>query len=189
MRVVAGVAGGMRLDAPSGRDVRPVPDKVREALFHVLGERIAGAAALDLFAGSGAVGIEALSRGAASCVFVERSPRVRQVLERNLAHTRLAPRAHVLQCDAFRCAAALARLDRVFDFVFLGPPFPLWDDVRRKAALLTLMDRLATERLLAAGGVLVAQHDGRIPLPETTKRLTRRQVRAYGRNRLTFYGT
>lgn len=187
MRVVGGKARGMRLECPRGLEVRPAPEVAREALFNILRDFVAGATVLDLFAGAGTVGIEALSRGADWCVFVERSAEARRTLERNLAHTRLAEFCDVLQRDAFRCVASLEKLGRRFDIVYLGPPFPLWHNVERTAALMGLLDGIPASGLLAEGGVLVAQHEPKTNLPETTAELRRFDRREYGRNAFTFY--
>jgi 16S rRNA (guanine966-N2)-methyltransferase len=108
MRVVAGLAGGRRLRAPVGRQVRPTSERVREALFNSLGslDVLATASVLDLFAGTGALGIEALSRGAASAVFVDADPQAVRAVKDNLGATGLADRARVVQADVFRFLAA-----------------------------------------------------------------------------------
>jgi 16S rRNA (guanine966-N2)-methyltransferase len=187
MRVIAGTAGGMRLDAPSGQDVRPIPDMVRQALFNILSEQVPGARFLDLFAGAGTVGIEALSRGAAHCAFVEKSPRHAEFIRKNLEHTRLAERADLILRDAFRAPDALRQRGAPFNVIFLGPPFPLWQGPRAKAQLLALMDSLAEAGLLDREGLLIAQHDIKDVLPEETPHLCRADRRAYGRNVLSFY--
>jgi 16S rRNA (guanine966-N2)-methyltransferase len=117
VRVVAGEFRGRRLAAPRGARTRPTADKVREALFSMLGD-VSGARVLDLYAGSGALGIEALSRGAESAVFVERDARVAGVIERNLATLGLDQR--VVRQDAMRF---LARAQGTFDLVFCDPPY------------------------------------------------------------------
>jgi len=187
MRVVGGRARGMRLACPPVRDVRPTPVMAREALFNILRDTVEGATVLDLFAGTGTVGIEALSRGAAWCVFVERAPKTRQVLERNLARTRLAEFCDVLQRDAFHCIEAVRKLGREFDVVYLGPPFPLWHNDERKAALIDLLDDVAGAGLLKKDGLLIAQHEPRTKMPDTTVQLRRFDQRKYGRNMFTFY--
>ena len=187
MRVIAGKARGMRLECPSGRDVRPTPDRVREALFNILRDRVAGSSVLDLFAGCGGIGIEALSRGAAWCVFVERSPRVRAVLERNLAHTRLAECSDLLQRDVFGCLPALQKLDRAFDVLYLGPPFPVWQEAAPRDRLFQCLDEFSRAGLLRPRAVLVAQHEAAAPMPERAAGLPQRRTREYGRYLLTFY--
>jgi 16S rRNA (guanine966-N2)-methyltransferase len=122
MRVVAGTAGGRRLVAPPGRSTRPTSDRTREAVFNALGSQgvVEGASVADLFAGSGALGIEALSRGAASAVFVEHDRRALEVIRSNLAATGLADAATVVAADVERWLAA----DRgPFDLVLADPPY------------------------------------------------------------------
>ena len=129
MRVVAGLAGGRRLRAPAGRKVRPTSERVREALFNSLGsiEALAGASVLDLFAGTGALGIEALSRGAASATFVDADPRAIAVIRENLGVTGLSGRAKVIQADVGRFLADLppVTVDPVtpFHLAFADPPY------------------------------------------------------------------
>jgi len=187
MRVIAGKARGMRLECPPGDDVRPAADMARQALFNILREYVSGTTVLDLFAGAGTVGIEALSRGAAHCVFVEKSPQAIAWLEKNLAHTRLAEFAEILQRDAFRCVERLKTLGLRFDMVHLGPPFPMWHDIDCKRALIGLLDEIAGADLLAPDAALAAQHEPTVELPTETKRLTRFDLRRYGRNAYTFY--
>jgi 16S rRNA (guanine966-N2)-methyltransferase len=124
VRVIAGTAGGVRL-GPVPPGARPVSDRAREGLFSSLGARIGGAIVLDLFAGTGALGIEALSRGAEHAVFVDRSGRAADAVRDNLARTRLGDRATVRRGEA---GAFLGRQDRPegpFDLVFLDPPYDL----------------------------------------------------------------
>lgn len=121
MRVIAGVARGQRLAAPSGRDVRPTADRVREALFSSLGPAVEGARLLDCYAGSGALGIEALSRGALAVTFVERDGRAARVIERNLESTGLSARAVVVRAPVERfCAQPRGG---PFDIVLADPPY------------------------------------------------------------------
>src|SRR3954471_13968009 len=119
MRVIAGAWKGRPLRAPPGRDTRPTADRVREALFSVLGD-VGGLRVLDLFAGSGALGIEALSRGAASAVFVERAPAALKALQSNLSALEIEARVHSGDARAFVRKARAAR--ETYDLVFLDPP-------------------------------------------------------------------
>ena len=187
MRVIAGRARGMRLECPSGDDVRPVPEMAREAIFNILSNEIEGAAALDLFAGAGTMGIEALSRGAEWCVFVERSARVRAVLEKNLSHTRLAEFCDVLQRDVFRCMEALARCGRVFEVVFVCPPFPLYREVGRREALAAFLGELGARGLLREEAQVIVQHEKSSGMEDNVPGLILAQQRVYGRNLISFY--
>jgi 16S rRNA (guanine966-N2)-methyltransferase len=125
MRVVAGTARGRRLEAPSGRDVRPTADRVREATFNALGSlgAVDGADVVDLFAGTGALGIEALSRGARSCTFVERDRAARAAVERNLTSAGLAEAAEVRGETAEAFVARATAEGRRFDLALLDPPY------------------------------------------------------------------
>jgi 16S rRNA (guanine966-N2)-methyltransferase len=157
MRVIAGRLGGRRLRAPAGASVRPTADRVREALFAMLAD-VEGARVLDLFAGTGALGIEALSRGAASAVFVERDARVARVLEANLSALGLhAPEAEVRRADA---ASALRRAREgreAYDLVFIDPPY-------RHAGGWEAELSTALPPLLASGARIVVETDRRSAL-------------------------
>ncbi len=154
MRVVAGRLGGRRLAAPSGRDTRPTSDRVREALFAILGD-LDGLRVLDLFAGSGALGIEALSRGAASAVFVERAPRAAEVVAGNLAA--LGLEASVVRADARRALRDASERADAYDLVFLDPPY-------RDAAAWGRELSAALPAVLAPGARVVGESDRRAPL-------------------------
>jgi 16S rRNA (guanine966-N2)-methyltransferase len=187
MRIVAGTARGTRLDCPRGEKVRPTPEMARQAIFNIIGDAVNGATVLDLFAGVGTVGIEALSRGAAWCVFVERSNAHKLYLERNLERTHLAKQGDVLLRDVFRCAEALAKLGRPADIAFVGPPFPLLQDPAGRASLIRLLDEFAQRRLFKPGCTVILQHDLRDPIPEATPHLHAAGRRSYGRNVFTLY--
>ncbi|HKH18425.1 MAG TPA: 16S rRNA (guanine(966)-N(2))-methyltransferase RsmD [Solirubrobacteraceae bacterium] len=168
MRVIAGRYGGRRLKAPPGAAVRPTSDRVREALFSILGARVQEAGVLDLFAGSGALGLEALSRGARHATFVESAPAALAALRANLAA--LGADADVVRADALRWLRAASRGARQYDLVFLDPPY------RRAADLgATLSDLLPA--VLAPGALVVAESDRRAPLELT---ITATDERRYG---------
>ena len=152
MRVVAGAYGGRRLAAPDGSATRPTSDRVREALFSVLGTSVQDARVLDLFAGSGALGIEALSRGAASAVFVDRAPRAISAVRANLAA--LGIDADVRRIEARAWLRTAPARSEAYDLVFLDPPY-------RRAAELgrELSEGLAA--VLAPGARVVTESDRR----------------------------
>jgi 16S rRNA (guanine966-N2)-methyltransferase len=155
MRVIAGRYGGRRLQAPPGAATRPTSDRVREALFSVLGERVLDARVLDLFAGSGALGIEALSRGAAEATFVDSAPAAIRALEANLRA--LGADAEVRRADARRFLGGASAAARQYDLVFLDPPYRL---AGRLGSELTA----ALPAVLAPGAAVVAESDRRAPL-------------------------
>jgi len=156
LRVTGGELGGRRLKVHP--EVRPTADRVRESLFMILSERLPGTRALDLFAGSGALGIEALSRGAVSCVFVEASARVAAVLESNLDALGLGARGAVRVERADRWVSGAGRRGEAFDLILLDPPY----DARGVDRLLADLVRL---RLLAPGGLIAWEHDRRAKDP------------------------
>lgn len=123
MRVISGSARGCNLVAPEGLDTRPTTDRIKETLFNIIAFDLPGCRFLDLFSGSGAIGIEALSRGAEKAVFVDSSEKCRKVIEHNLKHTRLEDRAKVLTKDIISAIDYLAKTGEKFDMVFMDPPY------------------------------------------------------------------
>jgi 16S rRNA (guanine966-N2)-methyltransferase len=155
MRVIAGHWGGRRLQAPPGDATRPTSDRVREALFSVLGERVQDARVLDLFAGSGALGLEALSRGAAEATFVDSAAGAIRAVRANLEA--LGGAAEVRRMDARRFLGGASGAARQYDLVFLDPPYRL---AGRLGSELTT----ALPAVLAPGAAVVAESDRRAPL-------------------------
>ncbi len=168
LRVQGGSAGGRRLAMPRG--IRPTQALVREAIFDLLGEAVVGARVLDLFAGSGALGIEALSRGASEAVFVERVPSVVGVLRRNLAAVGLEGRARVVRAEVARWLQASPPEVAAASVILLDPPYN--DPVLDRA--LASLDRLA-----APGALIVIEHPWRWSWPAMERLYVRRQ-RRYG---------
>ena len=160
MRVIAGSAGGIGLAVPK-RGVRPTMDRVKAAIFSSLGDAIIGARILDLFAGSGALGIEALSRGASSVVFVEQDGQSAEIIERNLAKTKLKGR--IQQQDAFDFLQH-ASGSELFDIVFADPPYEKTKDGERFTE--KLLANEALPQLMDADGIFVLEKRPAEALPE-----------------------
>jgi 16S rRNA (guanine966-N2)-methyltransferase len=176
VRVIAGIYGGRRLAAPPGSSTRPTSDRVREALFSILGARVQGARVLDLYAGSGALGIEALSRGASNAVFVDDAHAAVRAIRGNLEALRIT--ADVRRADVLRYLGAASAGGAQYDLVFLDPPYRLAD---------TLAGRLseALPAVLAPGAVAVAESDRRAPLALD---LPLHDERRYGDTLIRFHG-
>jgi 16S rRNA (guanine(966)-N(2))-methyltransferase RsmD len=155
VRVIAGTYGGRTLKAPPGAATRPTSDRVREALFSILADRTPGARVLDLFAGSGALGLEALSRGAASVTFVDDAAAAIRAIKANLQA--LDAVAEVRRADALRFLGAAQDTEAQYDLVFLDPPY-------RHAERLARPLSEALPAVLAPGAVAVAESDRRAPL-------------------------
>jgi 16S rRNA (guanine(966)-N(2))-methyltransferase RsmD len=178
MRVIAGSLKGRRLKPPTWEGLRPTSDKLRETLFNILAPRIAGARVLDGYAGTGAVGIEALSRGAAEVVFVERDRRAAALIADNLAGCGIANGYVIIRADV-RGALASLSTQPAFDIVALDPPY---------AASTDIVDVVARAgALLAPEGILVLEHACRTPAPDAAGRVVRSRDVSSGDSGLAFY--
>jgi 16S rRNA (guanine(966)-N(2))-methyltransferase RsmD len=180
MRVIAGTLKGRRLKTPTWEGLRPTSDKLRETLFNILAPRVADARVLDAFAGTGALGIEAISRGARAVAFIEHDERALALINENLAHCGIESGYTVLRVPVARGLEAL-RADPAFlpfDVVLLDPPYYSSTD-----AVLT-----GLEAVLARDGVLVLEHARKRHAPEIFGRLVRRREVRSGDSVLTFYG-
>jgi 16S rRNA (guanine(966)-N(2))-methyltransferase RsmD len=176
--VIAGTARGRRLRPPPGGGTRPITDRAKESLFSILAPRIDAQRFLDLFAGTGSVGIEALSRGSAHVTFVERAPSAAANIRRNLQITGLQARAEVVTTDVF---AYLGGPPRPFDVVFVAPP--QWRGLWPRAV--RALD--GRPGWLAEGALVVAQHDPAEDAALDLRHLRPAEGRSYGRVRFTFF--
>lgn len=160
MRITGGEYGSLRLKVP-GDQVRPTKDRVRASIFSALGERVIGARVLDLFAGTGALGLEALSRGAESAVFVERDSRVSRVLDQNIQHvlSSASARARVVRTDVYKLAGLPGN---GFDLVFADPPY---DDQPGNPVLQKTLLLCARETMLKPAGLLVFEQREHTEIP------------------------
>jgi 16S rRNA (guanine966-N2)-methyltransferase len=178
MRVIAGEAKGHRLFSVPGTSTRPITDRVKESLFNILGQRVLDVRFLDLFAGTGAVGIEALSRGAEEATFVESNPRAIATVRRNLEHTRLLDRAQVLRTDVFRYLSTFS--EEAFDIVYVAPPQyrGLWAKTILAADVSTVV---------VTPALVIAQIHPKEYETLACTRLTLADQRTYGSTMLCFY--
>jgi 16S rRNA (guanine(966)-N(2))-methyltransferase RsmD len=175
MRIIAGAFKGRRLRAPSGLAVRPTSDRLRETLFNVLGPGIAGARVLDGYAGTGALGLEAISRGAASATFVERDPRALRVIQENIRLCGAAAACRIIRGDVLRAPLAA----QGFDLVLLDPPYDVTD-----------LEAIAARGagLVGPGGRLVIEHARRRESPARAGDLERLRRLTAGDSALSYYG-
>lgn len=175
MRVITGTARGRRLQTLSGEDVRPTTDRVKEAIFSSIQFEVEGRCFLDLFAGSGQMGIEALSRGAKSATFVDSSEQALDVVARNLRETGFTDRARLVKGEY---ASFLLRTSERFDIAFLDPPYDSG----------LLPDALArTEKVMREYGVILCEHSGVTELPEAVGRFSAVRQYRYGKIFVTMY--
>jgi 16S rRNA (guanine966-N2)-methyltransferase len=177
MRVIAGSLKGRRLKAPSWEGLRPTSDRLRETLFNILAPRAGGARVMDGYAGTGALGIEAMSRGAASVTFVERDRRAQALLEENLAHCGLTNGYVIIRASVARAIDDFRKTLSSFDLILLDPPYDEPADEVVGAA----------GALLAQDGVLVLEHARRRPVAASAGRLARTRQVISGDSALSFY--
>lgn len=180
MKVLAGALKGQRLVTPKGRVTRPTTDQVRIACLDTLMPYLTDGPFLDLFAGAGGVGIEALSRGAPSAVFVEQDPHALRALRDNVDRLSLADRARIIRDDAARAVEELGAAGARFAVAFADPPYAS----PRAAAVL---EAIATGACLAPDAVVVFQHATKSPLPDAPGVLSLWKTRRFGETTLTFF--
>ncbi|EKN66314.1 putative methyltransferase [Neobacillus bataviensis LMG 21833] len=180
MRVVSGICKGRPLKAVPGNTTRPTTDKVKEALFNMIGPYFDGGIGLDLFAGSGGLGLEALSRGLEKVIFVDRESKAIQVIHENIKACKFEENSEVFRNDADRALKALIKRDICFDYIFLDPPY-------KKQQLVHLMEKMDQQNLVKKSGIVVCEHSFDIELPQTVGRFTEIKHEAYGMIAITIY--
>ena len=177
MRIIAGEYKGRKLESPADNAVRPTSDKVKEALFSILADRMWGSRVLDLFSGTGNLGIEALSRGAAECVFCDSSRESLRLIKANIAHCKAEEGARVVPGDFKK---TLMNLDGQFDIILLDPPYD-------KGFLEPAFELIRQQNLLAEDGVIVAEHRKEEDLPDELHGFIKEKERRYGIIKLSIY--
>jgi 16S rRNA (guanine966-N2)-methyltransferase len=173
MRVVSGSCKGKALKAVPGSSTRPTTDKVKEAIFNMIGPYFDGGIALDLFAGSGGLGIEALSRGLEKVIFVDRDGKAIQTIYENIHKCELDHQAEVYRNDAERAIKAVTKRELVFDSIFLDPPY-------KKQQLEKLLQLIDENKLLSKQGTIVCEHGSEIDLPEMSGNFIKMKYEKYG---------
>jgi len=185
MRIIAGTFRSRQLKSMKGMAMRPTSDKLRETLFNVLGELVVDARFMDLFAGTGAVGIEALSRGAREAIFVEKHPPAASLIKKNLESLEIRKGASVLKSDALQALKQIAQepvaASSRIDILFLDPPYA------EKEQYGNVLSFLGGANLLAENAVVIAEHQRALDLPETFGKLGRVRVLRQGDAALTFF--
>ncbi len=158
MRIIAGDLKGRQLKAVPGKHTRPTTDKVKEAVFQIIGPFFQGGMVLDLFAGSGGLGIEAISRGMTHGIFVDKHPKAIHTIHENLAAMKIAEKVEVYRADAFRAIHAVAKRNLQFDLILLDPPY---GTINYEAFL----DEIARLALIKVHGIIYCEHDTAEGLP------------------------
>jgi 16S rRNA (guanine966-N2)-methyltransferase len=179
MRIISGTCRGKKLSPLPGRDIRPTSDRVRESIFNIIRDSVSGARVLDLFAGTGALGIEALSRGASMTAFVDISPSACRIIQANCDMCRVSDRARVI-CHDLSVSLPRGLGERPFDLVFLDPPYG-------RGLIETTLNQPYFNEIITQDTLLVAEH-GALETPfSTISGLDIRDQRKYGKTRITFF--
>lgn len=180
MRIIAGDARGRRIISPEGKDTRPTSDRVKESLFNILGTRVPSSKVLDLFAGTGNLGLEALSRGAESCIFIDNNSNSIRVIHENIRLLKYEDLCEVYNNDVISAIRILNRRDIKFDIIFADPPY-------HKNILPDVLKELSDNDVIKIGGVVVTEHDKKDVLPQSIKDLSIYKSSIYGDTVLSFY--
>ncbi|MDR4509713.1 MAG: 16S rRNA (guanine(966)-N(2))-methyltransferase RsmD [Candidatus Brocadiaceae bacterium] len=190
MRVIAGCAKGKYLNSPKGNSTRPIKNRIKESLFNILSGEIPGSSILDLYAGSGAVGIEALSRGAKSCIFVEKERSAIQVIKRNLESTGLQEKANIIQGDVLGIFPFLEKKGITVNLLLACPPYPLIEKSSYRDKLLIFFSLLSRERIVQPDGTMMLQQKTVLfDIPPEATSLELFDTRVYGDTQLSFFRT
>ncbi|WP_088104984.1 16S rRNA (guanine(966)-N(2))-methyltransferase RsmD [Halalkalibacter urbisdiaboli] len=173
MRVISGEKKGLSLKAVPGSSTRPTTDKVKESIFNIIGPYFEGGLGLDLYGGSGGLGIEALSRGVEKIIFIDQDRKAIETIKTNLHLCGFSERAEVYRNDAARALKALVKRELVFTHVFLDPPYA-------KQNIVSEISIIADHGLLAKEGVIVTEHSSNVELPEMLSNMEKVRVETYG---------
>lgn len=173
------------MNTPEGNATRPTTDQTREALFSMIGFDIAGAGFLDLFSGSGAVGIEALSRGAACAVFVEKDRGAAGIIRSNISACGFQDKAQIKNCDVMRALEELDVTGQSFDFIFMDPPYAEGETKVSNHIYTDVLEKLANSCVVGQKCIIIVEHS--FPVPEQIGRLKAYRTKRYGVSHLTFF--
>lgn len=181
MRVIAGQLRSRRLKGPGALKIRPTSDRLRETLFNVLGPTVKDSLFFDLYAGTGAIGIEALSRGAREVIFVESHPKTARLIRDNLSALGVRNSAEIIEAPVEKGLERLAARHLLADYIFLDPPYNQPDEY------METLEFLDSSHLLAPEGIVIVEHGRKRELPEIFSRLERTRLLEQGDAALSFY--
>ena len=179
MRVIGGISRSIKLKSPAGKETRPTSDRVREALFNIIGQDVNNALFVDGFAGSGAVGVEALSRGARHCIFIEKRAHCVKIIKENLQQTNFAEKAEIIKTDIFAGFKHFKKKCNPADFIFLDPPYG------SSRLTLKLIELIVSQKLIAEKGVVIVEHSKEEDF-EDIEKWAHVNTRYYGNTAISF---
>ncbi|MDR7869904.1 MAG: 16S rRNA (guanine(966)-N(2))-methyltransferase RsmD [Tissierellaceae bacterium] len=181
MRVISGLRKGHRLKSPKGMDVRPTEDKIKESLFNIIGKIDESSVVLDLFGGTGSIGIEFLSRGAKKSYFVDVSPNSISCIKDNLNHTKLNELAVVIKSDSIRAIKQLYNDKLIFNYIYIDPPF------RKNQLLTSVLSTLAEYPIMNINSIIIIEHESELVLEDKIFNFNKFDERKYGSKTISFF--
>lgn len=180
MRIISGSKKGLRLKGPKGKETRPTEDRIKESLFNILFDIDRETLVLDLFAGSGSVGLEFLSRGAEKVYFVDRSKNSIECLYDNIRHTKSEEETVVLRNDFRKAIDYLSRKELIFDYIFIDPPY-------EKGLIKTSLEKISEKDILKEDGLIIIERESKLNLNDEIEGFIKVDERSYGAKTLAFY--
>ena len=180
MRVISGSARGLKLKTPKNEDIRPTTDRVKESLFNIISNYIIDSNILDLFSGTGSLGIEALSRGAMKCVFVDISKDSMSIIKDNIEKARLNDKSETMITDYVGAINKLSSRNEKFDVIFMDPPY-------YKNIFIPALEKINSAKILKEDGIIVVEHDSKDKLPDNIGNIIKDRDKKYGNTTLSFY--
>jgi 16S rRNA (guanine966-N2)-methyltransferase len=180
MRIITGIARGRMIKAPEGMDTRPTSDRVKESLFNIISKKLRDSIVLDLFAGTGNLGLESISRGAEKCIFVENNKHAYKVLKENIDLLKFQDKSETYFQEAFTTLKTLHRINQKHDIIFLDPPYG-------KGLIESSIKEIYNLDLLNSGGIIVSEYDSEDNVPETIGKIKIYRTETYGRTKISFW--
>lgn len=180
MRVISGTRKGHKLKSPKGLNTRPTQDRIKESLFNILGNIGEGSLVLDLFSGSGSIGIEFLSRGSKKCYFIDNSSNSIKIIRENLNITRFNNKSKIYKKDVFRAIQFLSSEGLRFDYIFMDPPY-------KRGLVSSVLEFIDENDILKSGGLIIIEHENELELADFIFNLDKVDKRKYGSKTISFY--
>lgn len=180
MRIITGTAKGRVIIAPEGQDTRPTSDRVKESLFNIISKKIYSARVLDLFSGTGNLGLESISRGAEACTFVEKNNNTYKILSMNIEKLGFISNSELYKGDAFDVLETLRKNNRKYDIIFLDPPYSM-------GLVEKSIKRISELMLLDKNGIIISECDEKDSVPESIYNIKIYRVEKYGRTKIYFW--
>lgn len=180
MRIITGLAKGRRIEAPEGEGTRPTADKVKGAIFNILNNKVVEASVLDMFSGTGNLGLEALSRGASRCIFIEKEQKAFQILKKNITSLGFEEICEMYHQDAYIAIEKIKKRGLKLDIIFLDPPYG-------RQMVIKAIEEISRLDILDYNGIIISEYDEKDNLPDKIGKIEAYRTEKYGRTKVTFW--